>query len=139
MGLLRLNGLSRDDLRSYSGPSEAQVEKFLLNAPDRINFDDKSQFTYSFELKKNHRFNTAARSAFFYHFERSQRDQHWLHAKIFDKRLITPDLVLEVIDKRIKYAKTIWAKRFQTQPELSLAQKHQKRVQNRVDTVIYTS
>lgn len=137
MGLLKLKGLSRDDMRSFVGPSQSQVEKFLLNAPDRINLDDKSQFTYAFDLPKNHRFNAAARAAFFFHFERTQRDQHWLHAKIFDKRLITSDLVREVLDTRLKYAKAVWAKRFQTKPELSLSQKHHKRVVNRIETVYY--
>ncbi|KLO05446.1 hypothetical protein SCHPADRAFT_896247 [Schizopora paradoxa] len=136
LGLLHLKGFSPQDMKSFVGPSQAQIAAFESDAPGKINFDIKSQFTYGFDLPKSHPLNDAARASFFFHFERSQRNQHWLHAKIFDKRLITLDIVKEVLDRRLKSIKQAWSKRLKEKKVLTLAQKHKKRVYQRVLGII---
>ncbi len=135
LGLLKLKAFTPDGMRSYVFPSEERIDAFLSNARGAVDFNKSEQFTYCFDLKKNHAFNKAAHYTFFYHFEHLQRNQHWLHEKIFDKCLITQEIVLEVLDTRLKTAYRVWAKRFNAKVSLSLREKHDKRANDHLNTI----
>lgn len=135
MSMLHIHGFSPAHLKGYISPTASEVQAFIEQRPDAINFDDTTQFKYDFTLKRNHPFNLAARHSFFFHFQRALKQQHWLHVKEFDKRLLTADVVEEVLDERLKSIREAWKKRETPKKETTEEYKHDKRVISRVDSV----